>query len=172
MSLIYGLPNLFINAIATKLLSNDNLVKYLYYTSKDDANIDIFAQKLPSIGDLIDKNIYIGRRIPFIVNEVGAWLGIRVCSYKPQYMKNGNLIKEVQANIDIICHNDCQKTLRGTRDITILTLVQDTLDGEDLEGIGEYRIISTSEILGLPVEYSGYTIKVETTGWSQNEKFK
>jgi hypothetical protein len=87
-------------------------------------------------------------------------------------MKNGNLIKEVQANIDIICHNDCQKTLRGTRDITILTLVQDTLDGEDLEGIGEYRIISTSEILGLPVEYSGYTIKVETTGWSQNEKFK
>ena len=90
MSLIYGLPNLFINAIATKLLSNDKLVKYLYYTSKEDSDVDIFAKNLPSIGDLIDKNFYIGRRIPFVVNEVGAWLGIRVCSYKPQYMKNGN----------------------------------------------------------------------------------
>ena len=172
MSLIYGLPNLFVNAIATKLLSNENLIKYLYYTSEEDENIDIFTKSLPPVGDLINKTIYIGRRVPFVVNKVGAWLGIRVCSYKPQYMKNGNLIKEVQANIDIICHNDCQQTLRGTRDITILTLVQDTLDGEDLEGIGEYRIISTSEILGLPVEYSGYTIKIEVTGWSQNEKFK
>ena len=144
----------------------------MYYTSEEDANVDIFAKALPSIGDLIDKNFYVGRRIPYVVNEVGAWLGIRICSYKPQYMKNGNLIKEVQANIDIICHNDCQKTLRGTRDITILTLVQDTLDSEDLEGIGDYRIISTSEILGLPIEYSGYTIKIETTGWNQNEKFK
>ena len=42
MSLIYGLPNLFINAIATKLLSNDKLVKYLYYTSKEDEDVDIF----------------------------------------------------------------------------------------------------------------------------------
>ena len=70
----------------------------MYYTSKEDSDVDIFAKNLPSIGDLIDKKFYVGRRIPFVVNEVGAWLGIRVCSYKPQYMKNGNFFACLKGN--------------------------------------------------------------------------
>ena len=147
-------------------------MNYIYYTGKEYENVDLFTLEPPSANDVIDKNIFIGRRVPNIMRQVGAFLNIRVNSYAPVMInfvkKSPKLIKYVDVDIDVICHIDCQKTLRGTRDITIVTLLQEVLETADLTGIAEGAdIISVYDILGLNADYNGYTLKIRVTGFNQ-----
>ena len=103
------------------------------------------------------------------MKKVGAFVDIRVNRYQPRLnKKNPTVIKYVEVDIDVLCHTDCQRTLRGTRDITIITLLQETLESESLVGIGgNIEITSVTEILGLDASYSGYTMKVQIVGFNQ-----
>jgi hypothetical protein len=103
------------------------------------------------------------------MKEVGAYLDIRVNRYEPLPNKKSSLfLKYVEIDIDILCHIDCQKTLRGTRDITIVTLLQEILEKSDLTGIAEtIEITSLTEILGLNQDYNGYQLKITVVGFNQ-----
>ena len=102
------------------------------------------------------------------MREVGAFLDIRVNRYEPiLHQRSRSLIRYVEVDIDILCHVDCQRTLRGTRDITIVTLLQEILENEDLTGIGKVEITTVTEILGLDSNYNGYQLKITVTGFNQ-----
>ena len=164
----YGLPNRIMSELSAKIFSSPNLLKYIYYTDKEHANVDIFELETPKVSELINKNICIGRRIPKIMERVGAFLDIRVNRYEPRLsQRSAKIIKDVEIDIDIICHEACQTTLRGTRDITIVTLLQEALENELLTGIGEVEIYSTTEILGLHEDFSGYQLRVKVTGFNR-----
>ena len=164
----YGLPNRVISELMAKIFESDNLLKYIYYTGKEHEDIDIFSLKRPPSSELIDKNIFIGRRIPNLMKQVGAVVDIRVNRYEPILgQKSRKIIKYVEVDIDILCHIDCQKTLRGTRDITIVTLMQEILENEELTGIGEVEIRTVTEILGLNTDYNGYQLKIIVKGFNQ-----
>ena len=172
MSMVYGLPNRVISELSAKIFESPRLMNYIYYTGKEYENVDLFTLEPPSANDVIDKNIFIGRRVPNIMKQVGAFLNIRVNSYASvssnSSKKSPKLIKYVDVDIDVICHIDCQKTLRGTRDITIVTLLQEILETSDLTGIAEGAdIVSVYNILGLNADYNGYTLKIRVTGFNQ-----
>lgn len=169
MSIIYGLPNRAICELSAKILESPKLINYIYYTGKEYENTDLFSLEPPNANDLVDKYIFIGRRIPNLMKKVGAYLDIRVNRYEPLLNnKSPKLIKYVEVDIDVLCHVDCQKTLRGTRDITIITLLQEVLENADLTGIARgVNIVSVTEILGLNAEYNGYTLKIQITGFNQ-----
>ena len=103
------------------------------------------------------------------MKQVGAFLDIRVNRYQPRLsQKSARTIKYVEVDIDILCHVDCQRTLRGTRDITIVTLLQEILENADLTGIATNAEITTvTEILGLDSNYCGYQLKVSIDGYNQ-----
>lgn len=165
----YGLANRVVAEIGAKIFDNPNLLKYIYYTNKEYQDIDIFTLETPEIHELIDKYIFIGRRIPILMKKVGAFVDIRVNRYQPRLNKKSpTVIKYVEVDIDVLCHTECQRTLRGTRDITIVTLLQETLENERLTGIADnIEIISVTEILGLDASYSGYTVKIQVVGFNQ-----
>ncbi len=165
----YGLPNRIISELSAKIFENPKLLKYIYYTDKEHEYIDLFTLETPDIQKLIDKHIFIGRRIPHLMKKVGAFIDIRVNRYQPRTNKKSSLfIKYVEIDIDVLCHIECQTTLRGTRDITIVTLLQETLEKESLTGISEnIEITSVTEILGLDADYSGYTVKIRVEGFNQ-----
>lgn len=168
MSLIYGLPNRVMAELSAKIFQSPKVLNYIYYTGKEYENVDIFSLDTPSANKLVDKNIFIGRRIPNLMKEVGAFLDMRVNRYEPMpSQKSRKLIKYVEIDIDILCHVDCQRTLRGTRDITIVTLLQEILENEDLSGIGEVEITTVTEILGLNADYNGYQLKITIKGFNQ-----
>lgn len=155
--------------ISAKIFASPKLLNYIYYTGVEYEDIDLFTLETPSAIELIDKYIFIGRRIPNLMKQVGAFLDIRVNRYQPRVnQKSSRIIKYVEVDIDVLCHIDCQKTARGTRDITIITLLQEALENEGLTGIGEHvEITSVTEILGLDASYSGYTLKLTIEGFNQ-----
>ena len=165
----YGLPNRIVSELSSKILESPKLLNYIYYTDIENQHNDLFALVPPKSSEIIDKFLFIGRRPSVFIKEVGAYVSIRVNRYEPlPSNKSVKLIKYVEVNIDVICHVDCQKTTRGTRDITIITLLQETLEHECLTGIADNtEIVSTTQILGLPVEYDGYQLKVKITGFNQ-----
>ena len=65
----------------------------------------------------------------------------------------------------IIVHEDCGKTLYGTRDISIATAIEEALDEQNISGVGKCVVTSVTDINGLPVEYSGYYLFVEVQGF-------
>lgn len=167
MSKLIGLPNRVMSAVTTNLLNDPRIVNFLYYTNKEDEFEDFLEKETPPSSILIDKNVFIGRRIPIPMTDVGAFMSIRTSTYRPEYMNHGNYIKVAQFDIEVTCHKDCQRTLYGTRDITLIALIQDALAKTDLTGIGNhYRVVSVSDKLGLHVDYSGYIMKLEITGFS------
>lgn len=165
----YGLPNRIVAEISAKIFDNSKLLNYIYYTGKEHQDIDLFDLETPEIHEIIDKHIFIGRRIPLLMKKVGAFLDIRVNRYQPRpNKKSPTVIKYVEVDIDILCHVDCQRTLRGTRDITIVALLQETLENEGLTGIADnIEITSVTEILGLDADYNGYTLKLTIYGFNQ-----
>lgn len=169
MGIAYGLPNRVMGELMAKILESENLLKYIYYTDKEYENVDLFTLERPKTTDLIDKHIFIGRRIPNLMKKVGAFIDLRVNRYQPTpSVKSSLYIKYVEIDIDIICHVDCQKTLRGTRDITIAVLLQEALEYSDLTGIASgVEITSLTEILGLHQDYNGYQLKIRVTGFNQ-----
>lgn len=165
----YGLANRIVSEISAKIFENPKLLNYIYYTDKELKDVDLFTLETPDIHDLIDEYIFIGRRIPLLIKKVGAFLDIRVNRYQPRLnKKSSTVIKYVEVDIDVLCHTECQRTLRGTRDITIVTLLQETLENENLSGIAEnIEITSVTELLGLDSNYSGYTVKLTVYGFNQ-----
>ena len=164
----FGLPNRVVAELSAKIFDNPRLLNYIYYTGKEHEDVDIFDLETPDIRELIDKHIFIGRRIPNLMKQVGAFLDIRVNRYQPRIGKqNITEIKYVEVDIDILCHVGCQRTLRGTRDITIVALLQEALENETLTGIANVEITSVTEILGLDADYNGYTLKLTIHGFNQ-----
>lgn len=167
-NLIYGLPNRIMSELSAKIFSSPKLLNYIYYTDKEYENVDLFSLEPPSASSLVGENIFIGRRIPNLMEKVGAFIDIRVNRYEPLVNKKSvKMIKNVDIDIDVVCHVDCQTTLRGTRDITIVTLLQEILENEDLSGIGNVEIYSTTEILGLHTDFNGYQLRIKITGFNQ-----
>lgn len=164
----YGMPNRVVSEISAKIFDNPRLLNYIYYTGKEHQDVDLFALEPPEFYELMDKHIFIGRRIPNLMKQVGAFLDIRVNRYQPRLNKKSpTTIKYVEVDIDVLCHTECQRTLRGTRDITIIALLQEALEKEELTGISEVDITSVTEILGLDADYSGYTLKLTILGYNQ-----
>ena len=168
MAEVYGLPNRVISEVVGKIFESPRVLNYIYYTGKEYEDVDLFSLEQPRLNELVDKHIFIGRRIPHLMKQVGAFLDIRVNRYEPQLTKKSfKTLKYVEVDIDILCHVDCQRTLRGTRDITIVTLLQEILENEDLTGIGKVEITTVTEILGLDSNYNGYQLKITVTGFNQ-----
>lgn len=169
MAEVYGLPNRVISEVVGKIFESPRVLNYIYYTGKEYENIDLFSLEQPRLSELVDKHIFIGRRIPHLMKQVGAFLDIRVNRYEPQLTKKSfKTLKYVEVDIDILCHVDCQRTLRGTRDITIVTLLQEIFENASLGGISEsVEITSVTEILGLDADYNGYQLKITVVGYNQ-----
>lgn len=165
----YGIANRVIAEISAKIFESPWLLNYIYYTGKEYEDVDLFSLEPPSANDLVDKFIFIGRRIPPLMKQVGTFLDIRVNRYQPRLnQKSAKILKYVEVDIDVLCHTECQRTLRGTRDITIVTLLQEALESNDLTGIADSaEITSVTEILGLDANYSGYTVKITIIGYNK-----
>lgn len=165
---IVGLPNRVISELGSNLIKHEYLLNFIYYTGENSDKEDLLIKDKVSASKLIDKNIFIGRRIPTKIEEVGAFVSIRVYNYAPQFRETGNFIKEVTVDINILVHDDCQKTIHGTRDLTIATAFQEVIQNNGLSGIADTcKIEGMYEILGLHPQFSGYKIRFKVTGFNQ-----
>ena len=164
MAEIRGFPNKAIAEMVSELLQQQDILKFLAYT--DIEGEDILSK--PTIDDpseLLDKNIFVGRRLPYILGSIGAYITLRMGDLRPTTSKNKK-VKTTTIDVFIIVHNSCQKTLNGSRDIALVSDVQSLFENKQLGGVGDCRIVRTADMMGLPVEYSGYNVICEIQSYN------
>ena len=159
----YGFANRCLSEVNAQMMGSEDLCKFLYYTQ--DGEYDKFLDKpKPSPNKIIDKHIYTGRRVPDILHRSGAYICSRVVNYAP-LRRNSEVMKLVEIEIMVIVHDSCEKTIYGTRDISIITAIEEALDEKSISGVGKCVVTNVVDIDGLPIEYSGYYLLVEVQGF-------
>ncbi len=159
----YGFANRCLSEVTANMLNNEELCKFLYYTQGGE-NKKKKKKETPRANKIIDKNIYTGRRVPDILHRTGAYVCTRVQSYAP-LRRNSEVMKVVEIEVMVIVHDNCAKTLYGTRDVCIITAIEEALDEQKISGVGKCVVTGVTDINGLPVEYSGYYLFVEVQGF-------
>lgn len=158
----YGFANRCLSEITAEMMGNEDLLKFLYYTDNEEE--DFLAKEKPTADKIINKHIYTGRRIPDILHRSGAYICTRMNEYAPVQRKS-EIMKLVEIELMIIVHDKCANTIYGSRDVAILSALEEALDEKNISGVGKCILTRGADIQGLPIEYSGYFAYVEVQGF-------
>ena len=163
MSGAYGFPNRVISEVVSELINHEEFCKFLYYLQEAEG-LDILSLPTPDSRDILNKYLYVGRRVYPVAHDSSSYVMVRMDDFKPEDF-NSEKIRLVDIEVTILVHNNFITTSNGTRDCALVSAVIDALDGKKLGGIGGCRIIRVNDILGLPVDYSGYKVICRVKGF-------
>lgn len=140
--------------ISNMLLSNKNVTKLLYYTSKTPlSGIDLTELELDS---MMNKNIRLVPKVPDENSEKGSFIIILLDNYTVDSQNESSLI--VNLRFDVVCPMDewliNEKSLRP---FLILSEVKAMFDGFKIKGIGKLRFNGIQRIVMTEI-YAGYTM--------------
>ena len=167
MSGAYGFPNRVVSEVVSELIRHDAFCKFLYYT-QDEKESEILSKPSISGAKLLNKNLFIGRRIPITLLKSGAYVTARMSDFKPEDY-NSEIIKLTDVELMVVVHQDALSTLNGTRDCALVSAIIDALDKKKLGGIGNCRVVRVNDIMGLPIEYTGYKILIRVKGFPNSQ---
>ena len=159
----YGFPNRVVSEIVSELINHEEFCKFIYYLQEPDEG-DLLSLPKPDVSKILNKLLFVGRRVYPIATESSSYVMVRMDDFKPEDF-NSEKIRLVDVEITIIVHNDHITTSNGTRDCALVSAIVDALDGKKLGGIGGCRIIRVNDMLGLPIDYSGYKMICRVKGF-------
>lgn len=165
---LYGYANRLMAEINSHLLKHPDLGKFLYYTHYDYDELNILEQDLVSASKLYDKNFFVYKRVPEVINEEGAYLFINIYRQTPTVI--GGKIDNITFNIDILVHKDCLKTAHGNRVVCIYTAIDKALSEYQLKSsIGKISVSRVLPILGVIKDFEGYTVQYVAHGFREEK---
>lgn len=162
---VVSTSNKILSEVSAKIFENENIMKFLYYTDKKYEDQSILDEPKVSPSKLINKYIFINRRVPTPLTEAGAFISMRFYDYGGKSV--GRNIKKMVIDIDVIVHEDCINTIHGTRDTFLIDAIQDSLDCPLPSSVGKCEVKRTYDILGLNVKYNGFTVRMEVDAFDK-----
>lgn len=166
MAKLYGLGNVVMSDIATRLMTNSDFYKFVYYKDIDEEGEDILSQ--PDLDDPIEalykKQVWLHRRPDKILHDKDVNIFITLDDFRNESAMNVN-IKTLTFKIMILVHKDCLLTPNGGRDVALLCCISDIIEKDDyFKGLGKCNVYRVNQLYGLNTEYSGYEIVCKVDG--------
>lgn len=160
MAKLYGLGNIIMSEISTRLMINPDFYKFVYYKDVDENGEDILS--MPDlddpVGELYKKQVWLHRRPDKVLHNQDINVFLTLEDFRNESAKNPN-IKTITFKIAILVHKECLLTPNGSRDIALLSCVSDIVETDDyFKGLGRCKVHRVNHLFGLGVEYSGYEI--------------
>lgn len=138
--------------ISNKLLSNQNLCKLLYYSTKNPLSETDIAE--PDF--LMNKNIRVVPKVPDITLDKGSIIVVLLENYDVDSINEQTLA--VTIRFDIICPIDewiiNEESLRP---MLIMSEISSMFNKFQLRGIGKMRLVG-AERIAVSDSYAGYTM--------------
>lgn len=172
MAKLYGLPNYLITEIATKLMLNPIFYKFVYYKDINEQGEDILS--LPNLDNPIEilsqedrqnKQVFLNRRPDKILHRQDVNIFIYFDDMR-NYSAKSKKIKTITIRIGVLIHEQCLRTPNGSRDICLISAIENILEGETfVKGLGKCEVNRVSPLFGLPLEYTGYELICNIDGF-------
>lgn len=168
MAELYGVTNKILAEITSHILKHPDLCKFLYYTDNKYQYENLLEEEPVPASKIIDKKLFVYRRVPEVIEEVGAFMYIDLYRLTPTVL--GGNVKEVSFAIDILVHYNCLKTSVGNRAVCIEEALESALsDYHKKSSLGKITLVRMQPILGLVDDYTGYTITFTTNEIRMNK---
>ncbi|WP_101773516.1 hypothetical protein [Peptostreptococcus faecalis] len=154
-----GYMNRMVTEVYNVLIQDDLISKFMHYYKEKD--IDIPSQpKVKNPVGALKKQFFKNRRIETLQRDANVNITINI-SRKTNWQDgtskwHGKNSFENILEIGVSCHNDCDRTLNGSRTYALIDLIVKKLSGNSIDSLGEVRFIETIGIRDLNQEYSGY----------------
>lgn len=169
MALI-GYSNKVTVDIYSKIMSNENIVKLLYYNNVLDTDIDELPKVKNPVRELKNK-VFMNRRIEQLQRESDIMMSVSIYS-KENWKEMGHTHDKTLKNIieiGVCGHQACDNTINGSRVLAILELVIGLLAGFSVESIGQVNFLNMYKTKDLPIEYNGYLMYFRTDNINKGE---
>ena len=166
MAKLYGLGNIVMSDIATRLMTNSDFNKLVYYKDIDEDGEDILSQ--PDLENPVEKlykkQVWLHRRPDKILHDKDVNIFITLDDFRNESSMNTN-IKTLTFKIMILVHKDCLLTPNGLRDVALLCSISDIIEKDDyFKGLGKCNVYRVNQLYGLNTEYSGYEVVCKVDG--------
>lgn len=166
MAKLYGLGNVIISEVLTRLITNPDFYKLVYYKDVDEEGEDILS--MPDldnpVGELYKKQVWLHKRPDKVLHNQDVNVFITLDDFRNESAKNPN-IKTMTFKVAILVHKECLLTPNGSRDIALLCCVSDIVENDDyFRGLGRCSVYRVNHLLGLGMEYSGYEVTCRIDG--------
>ena len=166
MAKLYGLGNVIMSEISTRLMTNPDFYKLVYYKDVDEDGEDILS--MPDledpVGALYKKQVWLHRRPDKVLHNQDINVFITLDDFRNESARNQN-IKSMVFKIAVLVHKECLLTPNGSRDIALLSCVSDIVETDDyFKGLGKCSVHRVNHLFGLSMEYSGYEIICKIDG--------
>ena len=166
MAKLYGLGNVIISEIVTRLMLNSDFNKLVYYKDVDEDGEDILS--MPDLDDPVDelykKQVWLHKRPDKVLHEQDVNVFVTLEDFRNESAKSSN-IKTMTFKIAILVHKNCLLTPNGSRDIALLCCASDIIEKDDyFKGLGRCSVHRVNHLFGLNTEYSGYEIICRVDG--------
>lgn len=166
MAKLYGLGNVIVSEIATRLMTNSDFNKLVYYKDVDEDGEDILS--MPDLEDpvseLYRKQVWLHRRPDKVLHNQDVNVFITLGDFRNESAKNKD-IKTMTFTVAVLVHKECLLTPNGSRDIALLCCISDIIEKDDyFKGLGDCKVYRVNHLFGLNLEYSGYEIICKVDG--------
>ena len=166
MAKLYGLGNVIVSDVLTRLITNPDFYKLVYYKDVDEEGEDILS--MPDLEDpvsaLYKKQVWLHRRPDKVLHNQDVNVFITLEDFRNESAKNPN-IKTMTFKVAVLVHKECLSTPNGSRDIALLCCISDIVENDDyFKGLGRCSVYRVNHLFGLGMEYSGYEIICRVDG--------
>ena len=167
MAKLYGLGNYLISEITTKLISDNEFNKFVFY--KDEDKDDILA--MPDLDNpfiQLKGQVYQNRRPQKVLETQDVCVFIYLDDVR-NYNAKSKKIKTVWIRIGFVVHEQCSKTVHGLREIALVSAIEKVVEGSEFQkAIGSIEVDRVNKLNGLPHEWNGYEVVVKCDGFTEH----
>lgn len=160
--MLIGYTNKLVTDIGVELLENEIISKLLYYVNSPDEDI----LELPPVENptrVLKEKISLNRRLETLQrdSDVGMYVSLyskirnRERGVETDYTLN-NIIE-----VGILCHNNCDETLNGSRTYALVDLAIAVLSGYNIDGLGRMTFTQLYKTKDIGAEHTGYQLYFE-----------
>ena len=172
MARLYGLGNVVISEVATRLMTNPDFYKFVYYKDVDEDGEDILS--MPDLEDPVDtlyrKQVWLHRRPDKVLHNQDVNVFITLDDFRNESAKTQD-IKTMIFKVAVLVHKECLLTPNGSRDIALLSCISDIVEKDDyFRTLGKCSVYRVNHLFGLNTEYSGYEIICRVDGIKERRR--
>lgn len=158
MAKLYGLGNQIISDMIIRLMTNKDFYKFVYYKEISDEDILSMPDLDDPITELYNKQVWLHRRPQKVLHEQDVNVFLTLEDFRNIKTKS-KLLKSMDIKIGILVHDKSLQTANGSRDIALLTCVENIIENDSyFKSLGECKVMRVNHLFGLGLEYSGFEI--------------
>ncbi|MGL4802037.1 MAG: hypothetical protein ACRC18_07200 [Cetobacterium sp.] len=167
MAKLYGLGNYLISELTTKLISDDEFNKFVFYK-------DIDSQDILNMPDLdnpfvqLKGQVFQNRRPSKVLENQDVCVFLYLDDIRNKNAKSKK-VKTVIIRIGFVVHEQCSKTVHGLREVALISAIEKVVEGSKFQkALGDVSVVRVNKLAGLPHEWNGYEVIVECDGFTES----